>query len=257
MCSRIARLALAIAIVVLTIASPARAIDFYELQLYYVDTVPQYHLMAELHSNSVTTSTGALARDELPAYQIHNTFEATYGLLPWLEVGQYLATARLDTGTYEYAGSRTKVHFGIPQTEAWPVSFGMNLELDYMRRAADPHALSFDFMPIVQVTWGKTILVGNFDFEKPFSGPGNKGLAFPPAAGLSYHLLDWLEPRLEYWGDTGPLSPLASVDRQQHFIVPGFDLLLTPPLKFNFGVGFGLTRASNGVFVKSTIGWLF
>jgi hypothetical protein len=255
MCSLIARLALAIA--VLAIASPARALDFYELQLYYVDTVPQYHLLTELHSSSVTTSTGRLAREELPTYQIHNTLEGTYGLLPWLEVGQYLATARLDTGTYEYAGSRTKVHFGIPQTEAWPVAFGMNVELDYMRRAADPQALSFSFMPIMQVAWGKAMLVGNFDFDKPFNGPGNKGLAFQPAAGLSYQLLDWLQPRLEYWGDMGPLSPLGSIDRQQHFIAPGFNLMLTPPLEFNFGVGIGLTRASNGAFVKSTIGWLF
>jgi hypothetical protein len=50
---------------------------------------------------------------------------------------------------------------------------------------------------------------------------------------------------------------LASIDRQQHFIVPGFNLMLTPALEFNFGVGFGLTRASNSAFVKSTIGWLF
>lgn len=255
MVRQIARLALAI--MALGIASPASAVDFYELQIYYVDTVPQYQLMTELHSNSVTTSTGVLARDGLPTYQIHNTLEATYGLLPWLEVGQYLATARLDTGTYEYAGARTKVHFGIPQTEAWPVALGMNLELDYMRRAADPHSPAFDFMPIAQIAWGKALLVGNFDFEKPFSGPGNKGLDFQPAAEVSYRLRDWLEPSLEYWGDTGPLSPLPSIDRQQHFIVPGFNLFLTPPLEFNFGVGFGLTRASNGTFVKSTIGWLF
>jgi hypothetical protein len=257
MVSRVVGLTLAIAIAALAIAGPARAVDFYELQIYYVDTVPQYHLSTELHSSSVTTSTGTLARDELPTYQIHNTLEASYGLLPWLEVGQYLASARLDTGTYEYAGSRTKVHFGIPQTEAWPVSFGMNVELAYMRRAADPHSLSFDFMPIAQVAWGRATLVGNFDFDKPFTGPGNKGLAFAPAAALSYRWLEWLEPRLEYWGDMGPLSPLASVDRQQHFIAPGFDLIPTPALKINFGVGLGLTRASNGAFVKSTVGWLF
>jgi hypothetical protein len=252
-----AGLALAAALLTLAIARPARAVDFYELQIYYVDTVPQYHLMAELHSSSVTTATGHLAHSELPVYQIHNTLEATYGLLPWLEIGQYLATARLNQGAYEYAGSRTKLHFGLPQTESWPVAFGANLELDYMRAAADEHPLTFDFMPIVQIAWGKAMLVGNFDFEKPFNGPGNKGVAFQPAAALSYQLLEWLQPRLEYWGDTGPLSPLASLPEQQHFIAPGFNLMLTPPLEINFGVGIGMTRASNGVFVKSTIGWQF
>ncbi len=254
---RFVRMAAAAGLAILAVAGPARAVDFYELQIYYVDTVPQYQLMTELHSIWVPTSTGELAKSQLPTYQFHNTLEATYGLTPWLEVGQYLCTARLDTSNYEYAGARTKVHFGIPQTESWPIAFGGNLELDYMRTAADPHALTFDFMPIVQIAWGKALLVGNLDFEKAFNGPGNKGISFQPAAAVSYQLFDWIAPRLEYWGDTGPLSPLSSLQDQQHFIAPGFNLMLTPPLEFNFGVGFGLTRGSNGTFIKSTIGWLF
>ncbi len=254
---RFTRIAAVAASVIFAGLGTARAIDFYELQIYYVDTVPQYQLMTELHSMWMPTATGELAHSQLPTYQIHNTLEATYGLLPWLEIGQYLCTARLDSGTYEYAGARTKVHFGIPQTESWPIAFGANLELDYMRSAADPHPLSFDFMPIMQIAWGKALFVGNLDFEKPFNGPGNKGIDFQPAASASYQLFDWIAPRVEYWGDTGPVSPLPSVQAQQHFIAPGFDLFLTPPLEINFGVGFGLTRASNGTFIKSTIGWLF
>ena len=61
MSGRTARLTLAVALAALAIASPARAVDFYELQIYYVDTTPQYHLMTELHSSSVTTLTGVLA----------------------------------------------------------------------------------------------------------------------------------------------------------------------------------------------------
>jgi hypothetical protein len=30
-----------------------------------------------------------------------------------------------------------------------------------------------------------------------------------------------------------------------------------PKLELNLGVGFGLTRASNGVFLKSIVGWSF
>ncbi|MBF6567895.1 MAG: hypothetical protein IVW54_03345 [Candidatus Binataceae bacterium] len=249
--------ALATALVCVLIASRAGAIGFYELQLYYVDTVPQYHLMVELHSISVISANGALAHQKLPVYQIHNTTEFTYGLLPWLEVGQYLATARFNTGAYQYAGARTKVHFGIPQTESWPISFGMNVELDYMSSTADPNPLSLDVMPIAQAVWGKWTVVGNFALSKPFNGPGNKNIDFQPAGGISYRLLDWLEPGLEYFGDLGPMTPFARLPYQEQFITPSINLLLNPRLEFNAGVGFGLTRGSNGTFVKSTVGWLF
>ncbi|MGH7905372.1 MAG: hypothetical protein ACREP6_01970, partial [Candidatus Binataceae bacterium] len=153
-------------------AGTADATDFYELQIYYVQTTPRHHVELELHSSSITSGTGEEAFKSLPVYQIHNTIEATYGLLPWLEIGQYLCTARLDQGTYEYAGGRSKVHFGIPQTESWPIAFGMNLEVDYMRRAAVNDPLTFEVMPIVQIPWGKALLVGNFTFSKQFAGPG-------------------------------------------------------------------------------------
>ncbi len=144
----------------------AGATDFYELQIYAVDTTPWEHWWLELHSSYVTSATGQLAKQELPLYQIHNTLELTYGVLPWLEVGQYLCTARLDRGTYEYAGSRTKVHFGVPFTETWPVSFGANIELQYMRRDAASSPLELDIMPIAQAHLGRFFIVGNFSFNK-------------------------------------------------------------------------------------------
>src|SRR5215472_16785351 len=87
--------ALAIALVLLMLARalPARAIDFYEIQIYQVQTAPYHHLTLELHSNTTTTATGQLAREEIDPYQIHETLEGTYGVLPWPEVGQYLCTA--------------------------------------------------------------------------------------------------------------------------------------------------------------------
>jgi hypothetical protein len=238
-------------------ARPALAIDFYEIQIYGVDTAPKDHLTLELHSNSVTTATGTSAKEELNPYQIHETVEATFGVLRWLEVGQYLATAKLDNGQYDYAGARTKVHFGVPQSADWPIEVGGNLELDYMRFAAEENPLSLEMRPIVEKKIGRLTLIGNFAFEKPFNGPGNKGLALSPSSEIDYRLLAWLEPGLEYYGDLGPLAEMPSVQQQQHFIVPALNFLLIPRLELNLGVGVGLTRASNGLFLKSIVGWTF
>ena len=120
-------LAIALVLSMLARARPARAIDFYEIQIYQVETAPYHRLTLELHSNTTTTATGQLAREQMDPYQIHETLEATYGVLPWLEVGQYLCTAKMSNGNYNYAGSRSKVHFGVPQSENWPLEVGGNI----------------------------------------------------------------------------------------------------------------------------------
>src|SRR5450631_2335424 len=101
---------------VLVFVRNARAIDFYEIQIYDTDTAPMGHLELELHSNSVTTATGEQAKSAMDVYQVHETVEATFGVLRWLEIGQYFCTAKFSADGYQYSGSRSKIHFSIPQT---------------------------------------------------------------------------------------------------------------------------------------------
>jgi hypothetical protein len=242
----------------LTGARPSHAIDFYEIQIYDTDTAPVGHLTLELHSNTTSTATGKLAKEQTGVYQVRETVEATYGVLRWLEVGQYLATAKLSNGEYEYSGSRTKVHFGIPQTFEWPVQFGGNIELDYMRHGTEDNPTTLELRPIAGTTYKKFRLVGNFAFEDPFSGRGaHHGMQFNPSGMLVYNLNRWVAPALEYYGDMGSIQPLAKVQEQQHFVVPTLNFYLIPQLELNLGVGIGVTRASNGVFLKSIVGWTF
>lgn len=239
-------------------ARRAWAIDFYEIQIYPVETTPPEKLELELHSNSVVSATGAEAKSQLVPYQIHETVEATYGLTDYVEVGQYFCTAKLDNGDYEYAGSRTKMHFGIPQTFEWPIRFGGNIELDYMRRAAEENPLSLELRPITEFTRGRFTLIGNFAFEKPFTGPGtHKGMTLAPSGEAQVQIVRQLSLALEYYGDMGALEHLPGVQRQQHFLVPAINLPVVDRLEFNFGVGMGVTAASHGVFIKSILGWEF
>jgi hypothetical protein len=245
-------------VAVLAAARPSLAIDFYEIQIYDTDTTPVGHLTLELHSNTTTTATGQLAKSQMDAHQIHETLEATYGVLRWLELGQYFATAKLSSGDYEYSGSRTKVHFGIPQTFEWPVQFGGNIELDYMRRAAEENPFTLELRPIVGASYKPFRLVVDLACIEPFSGPqAHRGFQFEPSGELLYNLERWVSPALEYYGDMGPIQPLQKVQEQQHFIVPALNFYFVPRLELNLGVGLGVTRASNGVFLKSIVGWTF
>lgn len=236
----------------------AQAIDLYEIQVYSVETTPKGKLTLELHSNGSVNTVGRLAKDELRRHEIHETIEATYGLLPNLEIGQYFAMAKLIGGRFGYAGSRTKLHFGFGDPDEWPIAFGGNMEIAYMRRQADPNALSMELRPILQKNFGKLSLVADFAFEKALTGPGtHDGFGLLPSASISYELLPWLTPAIEYYGDIGPLRKVLPTKQQQHFIVPTLNLDLVKQLELNFGVGFGTTQASRGVFIKSIIGWTF
>ncbi|MDB5107731.1 MAG: hypothetical protein JWM69_672 [Candidatus Binatus sp.] len=255
---RLAVGAFTFAALMLAVFSNARAIDFYEIQIYPVETDPVGHLQLELHSNTVTTATGSQTREEISPYQIHETLEATYGVLSYLEIGQYLCTAKLDEGRYEYAGARTKVHFGVPMTENWPIQVGANVELAYMRRAAEEHPLTLEMRPIVQTKFRKFTLIGNFAFEKPFNGPGtHKGVQFAPSGQIFFDVSKWFIPAIEYYGDMGALQDMPGAQRQQHFIVPAVNLRLLDQLELNLGVGVGVTHASNALFLKSIVGWTF
>jgi hypothetical protein len=250
--------ALVIIGVLLEMLRRAVAIDFYEIQIYTTETTPPNILSMEVHSNSTISATGAEAHAQMDPYQIHETLEGTYGLTPHLEIGQYLATAKLSNGDYEYAGSRSKCHFGIAATDDWPLRFGGNIELDYMRRAAEEQPLTLELRPIIETSLGDFLLIANLAFEKPFRGPGtHKGVTFAPSGQISYKLLPWLAPALEYYGDMGAVAYLPSVQQQQHFLVPALNLYLAPQLEVNAGAGFGLTRVSNGVFLKAILGWDF
>lgn len=252
---RIAQAGLALAAIFLA-AGSARAIDFYEIQIYTTETVPTSHLELELHSNSVTSASGKLAYENLPIYQIHETVEATYGITPYLEIGQYLATGKLQDGEYEYAGSRSKCHFALPFTKDWPIKLGGNVELDYMRYQAEDNPFTLELRPILEWEYRGWSVVANLAFEKPFEGPDHD-MQFEPSGEVVYVLLPWLAPGVEYYGDMNQMTHLPALDRQQHFIVPAINLFLTTRLELNFGVGLGLTRASDGTFVKSIVGWEF
>ena len=255
--ARIIALSLCMAAMLAT-ARPSHAIDFYEIEIYDTDTAPAGHLQLELHSNTTSTATGQLAKSQMDVYQVHETLEGTYGVVRWLEVGQYFATAKLSNGDYEYSGSRTKIHFGIPQTFEWPVQFGGNIELDYMRRAAEVNPLTLELRPIAGANYKDFRLVADFAFIDPFSGPqAHRGFQFEPSGELIYKLNQWVSPALEYYGDMGALQPLPKVQEQQHFIVPALNFDFIPQLELNLGVGIGVTRVSNGVFLKSIIGWTF
>jgi len=125
-----------------------------------------------------------------------------------------------------------------------------------MRKAAEDQPFTLEMRPIAESRIGKVLIVANMPFEKPFSGPGtHKGVTLSPQGEVMYEgIFGWLSPAVEYYGDMGAIRSLTGVQNQQQFIVPTLNFDFIPQLELNLGVGFGMTRASNGTFVKTIIG---
>lgn len=95
-------------------------------------------------------------------------------------------------------------------------------------------------------------------FDKKLSGPDvQKGIEFEYAVGIYYPLNSEIQPGLEFYGQLGPISNLASPNRQKHFIFPTVDLNMADRLDLNLGLGVGLTGRSDNLIFKAIFSYEF
>ncbi|MBI3802141.1 MAG: hypothetical protein HY282_00060 [Nitrospirae bacterium] len=107
---------------------------------------------------------------------------------------------------------------------------------------------------ILEKQIGPTVLRLNPKLEKTLSGPDvEEGLEFEYAASFYARWTATLEPGIEFYGNMGEVTNLKSRDQQQHYIVPAISWRVLPQVDWNFGVAFGLTKASDDLIVKSII----
>jgi hypothetical protein len=58
-------------------------------------------------------------------------------------------------------------------------------------------------------------------------------------------------------GSLGPVTGFDPVSQQQQQIIPAIDVNLSPKWEFNFGVGLGVTRATDHLLAKMILGYRF
>ncbi len=62
---------------------------------------------------------------------------------------------------------------------------------------------------------------------------------------------------LEYYGALGPVTGFDPLYDQQQQILPAVDIDLGERWEFNFGVGVGVTRATDHLLIKAILGYRF
>ena len=231
----------------------------YEIQVYGSDTVAPGDTMVELHSNFTFEGQKNVIDGQFPTeHQLHETVEITHGFNNWFELGYYIFTSADSQHGWQWVGDHIRPRVRVPESWKWPVGVSLSTEVGYQRAVYSPDTWTIEIRPIVDKTLGKWYLCFNPTIDRSFHGPSvPAGLVFSPNVKVGYDLTKVVNVGFEYYGSVGPITGFDPLQDQQQQVFAVTDLNLSPDWEFNFGVGTGLTGASDHLLVKMILGRRF
>ncbi len=237
----------------MSLGQPANAVD--EIQVYNAGIAAPGQFTIQQHLNYIGIG---LKDPPFPGglvshHSINGTPEFAYGVTDWWEVGLYLPFAIQDR---QFLSNSFKLRtlFVSPNAEQRNFFYGVNFEFSNTTPKFSQTRFGLEIRPIIGIR--------NADYEfivNPIVGIGfgkNGEADFTPAARLARKLGPDLFVGLEYYADFGEIGNFLKSADQQHtlFAVTDFKLGV---FDVNFGVGYGLTQASDRFVVKTIVGHKF
>jgi hypothetical protein len=234
----------------------------FEIQVYGSETVAPGSTMVELHSNTALRGMTRFEEGILPTeHAIHETLEITHGWTPWFETGFYLFTSIQTQGPDEglwWVGSHFRPRVRAPEDWQLPVGLSLSVEVGYQQRRFSADTWTLEIRPIIDKQIGPWYFSFNPALEQSLKGPSRKtGIEFAPAVKVGYDLTKVVSPGIEYYGGLGPIGNFSPTAQQQQQLFAVVDLNVDPRWELNFGVGFGLTPATDSLIIKMILGRRF
>lgn len=232
---------------------PAKATD--EIQVYNANIAAPGQFTIQQHLNYIPSglTTPPFPGGIVPNHSLNGTPEFAYGVTDWWEVGLYLPFS-IQNQQFLSDLFKLRTLFVSPHAEQRSFFYGVNFELSNSAPKFSQTPFGLEIRPIIGIR--------NADYEFIINpivdiGIGKNGEAdFTPATRFARKLGPDLFVGLEYYSDFGEIGNFAKLADQQHtlFAVTDFKLGI---FGVNFGVGFGLTPASDRFVVKTIIGYAF
>jgi len=234
-------------------AGPAAAVD--EIQVYNAAIAAPGQLTIQQHLNYVGIGQkqpdfpGGFASNR----SLNGTPEFAYGVTDWWEVGLYLPFAVQD---HRFLSDAFKLRtlFVSPNAEQRSLFYGVNVEFSYTTPPFSQARFGLEIRPILGVRKDGWEFIVNPIVDASFGRFGEVG--FAPAARVARRLDQDLALGLEYYADFGRFGHFGKWDDQSHTLFAVTDFKLGD-IGVNFGVGYGLTPASDRLVVKTIIGYAF
>jgi hypothetical protein len=237
----------------IVLGQPAKATD--EIQVYNAGIAAPGQFTIQQHLNYVPLGVkdppfpGGLISNN----SINGTPEFAYGVTDWWEVGLYLPFAIKDQ-QFLSDSFKLRTLFVSPNAEKRDFFYGINFEFSNTTPKFSQSRFGLEIRPIIGVRNADYEFIVNPIVDISFGKYGEAD--FTPAARVARKLGPDLFAGLEYYADFGEIGNFAKLAEQQHtlFAVTDFKLGV---FDVNFGVGYGLTPASDRFVVKTIVGYAF
>jgi hypothetical protein len=246
-------IALAGAVLSIVLAQPARATD--EIQVYNagIAAVGQFTIQQHLNYIPLGLKDPPFPGGLVSNHSLNGTPEFAYGVTDWWEVGLYLPFAVQDQKFYSDA-FKLRTLFVSPNADKRDFFYGINLEFSNTTPKFSQTRFALEVRPIIGVRNADWEFIVNPIVDAGFGKLGE--LDFAPAARLARKLGPDTFLGLEYYADFGEIGNFGKLADHQHtlFLVTDFKLGV---VDVDFGVGYGLTPASDRWVIKTIIGYAF
>jgi len=186
---------------------------------------------------------------------VNGAFEWAYGVTDWFEAGTYLPVYTLTRDhKVQIDGVKLRALFAIPHARERRFFYGVNFELSHNSQHWEATRYSGEIRPIIGARGHKWELIVNPILDTAFSGFSH--LDFAPCARVAYNPSPTFAVAVEHYADFGKISHAAAGQEQEHnlFAVADFSRRL---FDLETGIGFGLTKASDKLVLKTILSHAF
>ena len=232
---------------------PAHAAD--EIQVYNaaIAAVGQFTVQQHLNYTPLGVKEPPFPGGLVSNGAINGTPEFAYGLTDWWEVGLYLPFA-IQNQTFYSNAFKVRTLFVSPHADQRDFFYGINFEFANETPPFARTRFAMEIRPIIGGRNSEYEFIVNPIVDVGFGRFGETH--FAPAARVARKFDDDLYAGFEYYSDWGSIGDFKAFAQQEHalFAVTDFKLGV---VDVNFGVGYGLTPASDRWIVKTIIGYAF
>jgi hypothetical protein len=235
------------------LARPAKAVD--EIQVYNAGIAAPGQFTIQQHLNYIPAGVreppfpGGLVSHG----SVNGTPEFAYGVTDWWEVGLYLPFAIQDR-QFLSDSFKLRTLFVSPNAAERSFFYGVNFEFSHTTPRFSQTRFGMEIRPILGLRNSDYEFIVNPIVDVGFGKYGEA--AFAPAARVARKLGTDLFVGLEYYADFGEIGNFLKPADQQHTLFAVTDFKLGD-FGVNFGVGYGLTPASDRWVIKTIVGYAF
>jgi hypothetical protein len=251
--SRIWPSALASAVFWGALQQAAKATD--EIQVYNAEIAAVGQFTIQQHLNYVA---GGLTNPPFSGglvsnHSLNGTPEFAYGVTDWWEVGLYLPFSITNQQFYSDA-FKLRTLFVSPHADQRDFFYGVNFEFSNETPPFAQTRFALEIRPIIGVRNSEYEFIVNPIVDVGFGKYGEAD--FAPAARIARKFGQDLYAGFEYYADFGKIGDFSKLADQQHtlFAVTDFKFGV---FDVDFGIGYGLTPASDRFVIKTIIGYAF